>query len=417
MVQTQTSSSSRTFWFAILFVAIFLLGSCAAGVAGLVYWARGNQSTANASSPQRVALPAALSTPLPQIIVATPESGIDYETAVLMNIYAQVNPSVVNVQIFQENSSLHNGGLSNLDQDDLLEVGGGSGFVWDASGHIVTNQHVVEGADEVHVKFSDGTTSIAKVVGVDIDSDLAVIQIDPAGYNLQAVKRGDIDQVRVGMRVAAIGNPFGFEGTLTSGIVSAIGRTIPSRSRYSIPDSIQTDAPINPGNSGGPLINEKGEVIGVNAQIRSEDRANSGVGFAIPIAIVERVVPALIEEGRYNYSYIGISGDTFSPLCSEELGIDPKLRGALVVDVMPRTPAAKAGLQAGKAYDSHYPGVCPSSKGSDLITAINGQPVASFDDVLIYLTRFTSPNDTVKLSVLRDGEMLDVDVKLSARPE
>ena len=221
MLQTQTSSSSRTFWFAILFVAIFLLGSCAAGVVGLVYWARGNQSTANASSSQSVALPAVPPTPLPQIIVATPESGIDYETAVLMNIYAQVNPSVVNVQIFQENSSLHNGGLSNLDQDDLLEVGGGSGFVWDASGHIVTNQHVVEGADEVHVKFSDGTTSIAKVVGVDIDSDLAVIQIDPAGYNLQAVKRGDIDQVRVGMRVAAIGNPFGFEGTLTSGIVSA----------------------------------------------------------------------------------------------------------------------------------------------------------------------------------------------------
>ena len=417
MVQTQSSTSSRTFWFVILFIVLFLLGSCVAGVAGLVFWVKGDSSASPAPTVQRLAAPVVPATPLPQIIVATPESGIDYETAVLMNIYAQVNPSVVNVQIFQKNSSLHNGGLSGMEKDDLLEVGSGSGFVWDTDGHIVTNHHVVEGADEVHVKFSDGTTSIAEVVGVDIDSDLAVVKIDPTGYNLQAVKRGDIDQVRVGMRVAAIGNPFGFEGTLTSGIVSAIGRTIPSRSRYSIPDSIQTDAPINPGNSGGPLINEKGEVIGINAQIRSEDRANSGVGFAIPIVIVERVVPSLIAEGSYTYSYIGISGDTFSPICSQELDIDPHLRGALVVSVLPRTPAAKAGLQSGKAYNSHYPGVCPSTKGSDLITAINGQPVASFDDVLIYLTRYTSPGDTVQLSVLRDNEPIAVDVALSKRPE
>ncbi|MFN8444344.1 MAG: trypsin-like peptidase domain-containing protein [Caldilineaceae bacterium] len=417
MTSSQSNSSSRTLWIVVLFIMLFLLGSCGVGVAGLFYWLQRGSEPSKPTVVRRVSAPVALQTPLPQVIVATPESGIDYETATLMNIYAQVNPSVVNVSIFQKNSSLHEGSFSDFNPDDLLEVGGGSGFVWDDAGHIVTNQHVVDSAEELHVKFSDGTASIAEVIGVDVDSDLAVIQIDPAGYRLHPVKRGNIDQVRVGMRVAAIGNPFGFEGTLTSGIVSAVGRTIPSRSTYSIPDSIQTDAPINPGNSGGPLINEKGEVIGVNAQIRSEERANSGVGFAIPIAIVERVVPALIADGVYKHSYIGVSGDTFSPICADELGLDPNLRGALVVQVLSRTPAARAGLRDGDAYNSHYPGLCPATKGGDLITAIDSHPVASFDDVLIYLTRFTSPGDTIELSILRDGKEQKVDVTLTERPQ
>lgn len=418
VTSTQTTSSSRTLWIVVLFIMLFLLGSCGAGVAGLFYWLQSDRQATQPPIVQRVNVPIAVrSTPYPQIIVATPEAGIDYETATLMNIYAQVNPSVVNISIFEKASSFHPDSASNLNPNDLFEVASGSGFVWDEVGHIVTNKHVVEGAEEVHVKFSDGTASIAEVIGVDADSDLAVIQIDPSGYDLRPVKRGDIDKVRVGMRVAAIGNAFGFEGSLTSGIVSAVGRSIPSLSSYSIPDSIQTDAPINPGNSGGPLINEQGEVIGVNAQIRSETQANSGVGFAIPIVIVERVVPSLIADGAYKYSYIGVSGNTFNPICADELGLDVHMRGALVVQVLSRTPASRAGLRAGSAQDTHYPGVCPSTKGGDLITAVNDYPITSFDDVLVYLTRYTSPGDTIQLSILRNGAEKKIDVTLAERPQ
>ncbi len=418
--ETQPRTPTRAFWGIILTLLLFVFGSCAAGIGGIVYWLNRDARPARAQPARsnNLAITAAVApiVPAPQVIIATPEGGSDYETAVLMNIYEQVNPSVVNVSIFAQNSSFHDAPVDGVDENDYVEVGGGSGFVWDNEGHIVTNEHVVANAEQVHVRFSDGTTAIAVIIGADDDSDLAVIKIDPTGYTLRPVQRGNIDTVRVGMRVAAIGNPFGYEGTLTSGIVSAIGRSIPSRDRYSIPDSIQTDAPINPGNSGGPLLNEKGEVIGVNAQIRSEERANSGVGFAIPIAIVDRVVPALIANGEYRHSYMGVSGATFSPLCADELGLEPTLRGALVVEILARTPAARAGLRNGASYNTQYPGVCPQTRDGDLITAINGQPVASFDDVLIYLTRFTSPGDTITLSVLRQGEALDVELTLSERP-
>jgi len=359
----------------------------------------------------------ATATPRPQIVVQPPAEGVDYETAVLVNIYEQVNPSVVNISVYARGDSIHGEAVPGLDPDSLLPTSGGSGFVWDADGHIVTNNHVVDGADRIVVKFSDGTMSLADVVGTDEDSDLAVIAIDPVGYALVPVLRGRLEDVRVGQRVAAIGNPFGLEGTLTSGIVSAIGRSIPSRASFSIPASIQTDAPINPGNSGGPLLNERGEVIGVNAQIRSEERANSGVGFAIPISIVERVVPSLIENGRYDHPYIGISGETFSPICADLTGYDPTLRGAIVVDVLRGTPAARAGLQGGtRDVESDYPDICPRRVGGDLIVAVNDTPIASFDDVLGYLQRFSSPGDTVDFTVLRDGESLSIPVTLDVRP-
>ena len=298
----------------------------------------------------------------------------------LRNVYEQVNPAVVNITILMNHPAI--GGNSDIpvpnggEEDGLTPVGAGSGFVWDTQGHIVTNYHVVEGAEQVQVTFSDGTMSIAQVIGTDEDSDLAVIQIDPTGYNLIPVRSGKIEDLYVGMRVAAIGNPFGLRGTLTSGIVSAIGRSIPSRGSFSIPDSIQTDAAINPGNSGGPLLNERGEVVGVNAQIRSEVRANSGVGFAIPISIVARVVPSLIEKGRYDHSYMGVSGVTFSPICASELDVAPSTRGVVVSEVLRGGPADRAGLQgATRRIDTRYPGVCPAGAGGDLVTAIDGQPV------------------------------------------
>jgi 2-alkenal reductase len=350
------------------------------------------------------------------VVVQPPPEGIDYESAVLRNVYEQVNPSVVNITVEMDHPAV--AGSEEL-PDDFEITSSGSGFVWDTAGHIVTNFHVVENASQVQVTFNDGTMAIADVVGEDEDSDLAVIKIDPDGYALVPVRLAEMEDVYVGMRVAAIGNPFGLRGTLTSGIVSAIGRSIPAPriGNFSIPDSIQTDAAINPGNSGGPLLNEQGEVIGVNAQIRSEVRANSGVGFAVPVSILGRVVPSLIENGRYEHSYLGVSGATFSPLCGPDLDLDPAQRGVIVEQVIDGGPAERAGLRgADRRIETEYPSICPSAIGGDFVTAIDGQPVTSFDDMLTYMARYTSPGDTVQLTVLRDGEERQVDLTLGTRP-
>jgi len=400
---------------------VIVLSSCFLLTLAAIFWGANSFQRTTTAAVRARPVAAIQPTPRPQVVVEPPPDGIDYESAVLRNVYAQVNPAVVNITTLMTHPAVDASTDLPLPDDgqdeELLPVGSGSGFVWDTAGHIVTNYHVVEGAEQVQVTFSDGTMSVAEVIGVDEDSDLAVIQIDPAGYNLTPVRSGAIEDLYVGMRVAAIGNPFGLRGTLTSGIVSAIGRSIPSRGRYSIPDSIQTDAAINPGNSGGPLLNEHGEVIGVNAQIRSEVRANSGVGFAIPISIVDRVVPSLIGRGRYEHSYMGVSGSTYSPICAGELNLAPALRGVLVGEVMRGGPADRAGLQgADRRVTTRYPGVCPSVAGGDVVTAINGQPVTSFDDVLIFMDRYTSPGDTVTLAVLRNGAEQEVRLQLSARP-
>lgn len=356
-------------------------------------------------------------TPRPQIIVQPPAEGIDYESAALRNVYEQNNRSVVNITVWMAHPSISGASPTPGGNSNLMPLVNGSGFVWDSAGHIVTNFHVVEDGQRFQVTFHDGASTIGEVVGRDQDSDLAVIKIDPEGYDLTPVRLGNMDDVYVGMRVAAIGNPFGLQGTLTSGIVSAIGRTIPSSGDYSIPDSIQTDAAINPGNSGGPLFNERGEVIGVNAQIRSEVRANSGVGFAIPIAIVERVVPGLIADGRYRHSYMGISGATYSPICSDEQGIDKNKRGVIVERVLSNTPAARAGLRGNsRELRTAFANVCPGSTGGDFVIAVDGRPLTTFDDLLIYLARYTSPGDTITLTVERGDEMIDVALTLAPRP-
>jgi 2-alkenal reductase len=393
---------------------------CSLATLGAGAWliARPSARVAATPRPVQVVEARANAQPTPITIIATPEGGVDYETAVLSNIYNLVNPSVVNVTVLSASRLvLPDNVRPEIDPEGLLPFSSGSGFVWDLEGHIVTNNHVVEGAEEVQVTFSDGTVAVAEVVGTDPDSDLAVLRIDPTGYDLVPVRRGRLEDVTVGMRVAAIGNPFRLEGTLTSGIVSAIGRSIPARDNFSIPDSIQTDAAINPGNSGGPLLNEQGEVIGVNAQIRSEGGSNSGVGFAIPINIVERVVPALIADGEYDHSYMGVSGGTLSPVCAEELGVPHELRGAIVNLVLPNSPAERAGLQAGdEPSNTHYPSICPEARGGDIILAINDLPVTKFDDVLGYLQGTTSPGDTVALTIWRDGETVQLDLVLGARP-
>jgi 2-alkenal reductase len=404
---------------AVAAATVILLSSCFLLAVGAVLFGLTSVSTA-AGAAARVERPArnlAISqvTPRPQVVVEPPPDGIDYESAVLRNVYAQVGPSVVNITVDMAHPVI----AGNEDIPGEI-TSSGSGFVWDGDGHIVTNFHVVESADKVQVTFSDGTMSIAEVVGEDEDSDLAVIKIDPTGYGLVPVQLGSMDDVYVGMRVAAIGNPFGLRGTLTSGIVSAIGRSIPAPSlgNYTIPDSIQTDAAINPGNSGGPLLNERGEVIGVNAQIRSEVRANSGVGFAVPVSILARVVPSLIENGRYEHSYLGVRGETFSPICGPDLDLDPQQRGVLVAQVLEGGPAERAGLRgADRRIETEFPSICPTIAGGDLVTAIEGQPVSSFDEMLTYMARYTSPGDTVQVTVLRDGAEQQFDLTLGTRPQ
>ena len=388
---------------------------------GIFVWNRGIRRDVDAmrltSAPAVQAIRVVAPAPEPVIVVATPEGG-DYESAVLKNIYALVNPSVVNITALSSGSALNALGNHNFNNEDLLPAGGGSGFVWDEYGHIVTNHHVVEGSNQLQVTFYDGSVAVAEIIGVDVSSDLAVLQIDPEGYTLHPVLRGEMSEVEVGNRVVAIGNPFGLVGTMTSGIVSALNRSLTASNNFNIPAAIQTDAAINPGNSGGPLLNEQGEVIGVNAQIRSEVRANSGVGFAIPIAIVERVVPALITEGKYQHSYMGVRGETLSPICAEDLQIDKSLRGAYVSEVIRGTPAARAGLRGGRgASQTKYVGICPENSGGDIILALNDEPISSFDDILAYLEYYTSPGDVVTLKILRDGQTILLEMTLAPRPE
>ena len=218
---------------------------------------------------------------------------------------------------------------------DGLVQGEGSGFVWDKDGHILTNNHVVENANEVIVVFPDGTEASAKVLGTDPNADLAVIQVDVPATLLIPVQLGDSNEVKVGQMAVAIGNPFGLENTMTYGIISAVGRTISSgASQFSIPEVIQTDAPINPGNSGGPLLDRLGQVIGINTQIVSRSGSNSGIGFAVPINIAKRVVPSLIDNGEYAYPWMGISGQTLRPQVAEAMNLDQDSRGALVSAVI-----------------------------------------------------------------------------------
>jgi 2-alkenal reductase len=295
-------------------------------------------------------------------------------------------------------------------------MGQGSGFLYDSDGHFVTNAHVVDGAEQVEVTFSDGTIQPARIVGQDLHSDLAVVKVDQAPVDVRPLVLGEMEQLAVGQSVVAIGNPFGLEGTLTLGIISALGRTIPALTPFSIPESIQTDAAINPGNSGGPLLNLEGEVIGVNAQIETDgiSRSNSGVGFAIPVSIVERVIPELIRQGNYEWSWLGVQGGDLTPVLAKAIGLE-NARGAYIAAVAPGGPAEKAGLQ-GANQEAEVDGR-PVLTGGDVITKIDDQDVRSFDDLLIYITTQGNPGEQVNLTVLREGSPQEIILTLEARPE
>ncbi len=294
--------------------------------------------------------------------------------------------------------------------------GTGSGFVIDTDGHIVTNNHVVEGAAIIQVTFSDDTIVEAELVGTDPDADLAVIRVDPSVTELRPVTFADSRQVFIGQSVMAIGSPFGEQQafTLTTGVVSGIDRSLLTQSRYSIPELIQTDAAINPGNSGGPLFDMAGNVIGVNTAILSRSGTGSGVGFAIPSNTVRRIVPYLIEFGRYEHSWLGISGMTLMPAQRSFMELPDSFRGVMVTLVSRQGPAAQAGLRGTNRAINTPLGTLPI--GGDIITAINGEPIARMDQLISYLEDKTLPGDTITLTVWRNGQTFDVDVTLAARP-
>ncbi len=348
-----------------------------------------------------------------------------YENA-LESVYTTVSPQVVNIMVL---STANNNnfqvfpGLNNQPQSQTPQYSQalGSGFVWDSAGHIVTNNHVVDGSSKVEVTFSDGTTVPASVVGTDPYSDLAVLKVDVSPAVLHPVTMADSSLVKVGEIAIAIGNPYGFEGSMTVGNVSGLGRDLPTGASsqtnglsYSIPDVIQTDASINPGNSGGVLVNDQGQVIGVTSAIESPVQANAGIGFAIPSALVQRVVPALIKNGSYEHPYLGISGTALTPDLAKAMNLKSDQRGALIEDITSGGPADKAGLHGSDrtvTIDGQDVGV-----GGDIIVAVNNTSVKTMDDLIAYLTDQTEVGQKVSLTVLRNGKEITLDVTLGARP-
>jgi 2-alkenal reductase len=318
------------------------------------------------------------------------------------DIYNRVSPSVVSISVVGSNDRLGTFGAS------------GTGFVIDTQGHIVTNNHVVDGADQIEVNFLDGTIVEGKVVGLDPDSDLAVLQVDLSADKLVPITFGDSDALFIGETTLAIGSPFGERWTLTTGIVSALGRTIQGLTNYSVGAVIQTDAAINPGNSGGPLLNLNGEVIGVNSQIASDSRVSAGVGFAIPSNLVKRVSTELITDGRVNYSFLGISsGPEVSLTLIKALNLPNNLQGVVVTDVNPQGPAGQAGLQSPGNIRVINGEQVPSS--ADIITAIDGQRITGMSGLVSYLASKTIPGQTVNLTVWRDGQEISIPVTLGSR--
>ena len=323
---------------------------------------------------------------------------LDAEEALLIDLYNRVNPSVVHIRVYSAG----------------FVLGSGSGFLVDNENHIVTNNHVVREADEMEIVFWDGTRVRGRVIGSDLDADLAVLEVDMVPEGVAPLELGDSDEVQVGQRVIAIGNPFGFQGTMTVGIVSGIGRRLDSQreqnlggGNYTNPDIIQTDAPINPGNSGGPLFDSTGRVLGVNTAIHSSSGTNSGVGFAAPVNTIKKLLPALIRSGHYTYPWIGISGmqeiDLFT---MEELDL-PQSRGVYVTSVTPGGPADTAGVRAADQA---------TGKGGDLITAIDNRSLVDFGDLVSYLVAHTDPGQTVELTIIRDGRSIQLPVVLGERP-
>lgn len=320
----------------------------------------------------------------------------------LVELFEKSESGVVRIDVDKINSSLETGSL-------------GSGFVFDDLGHIITNAHVVESASSVTITFLDGSQYNAQIIGLDKFTDIAVIKVEEKPRYLHPLQMGDSSTLKVGEQVAAIGNPFGLSGSMTSGIVSQIGRLLPSQDTgFSIPNVIQTDAAINPGNSGGPLLNMAGKVMGINTAIQSGTGQSAGIGFAVPSNTILKVVPVLIEEGKYSHPWIGISGKDIDPELAKVRDLDQS-KGFLVVTVVPGSPAEIAGLKGVSEIkiigDKEYPA------DGDIIVSVDGKEVRKISDILIHLQEEKSVGDEMILGILRDGEVMHIILALVERPD
>ena len=322
------------------------------------------------------------------------------KTLSLIEIFEKSEPGVVRVNIQRNQTENDTGGV-------------GSGFVFDKKGHIITNAHVIDDATKTIVTFLDGRSYNAEIIGMDESTDIGVIKVNTDLKLLHPLSLGDSSNLKVGETITAIGNPFGLSGSMTSGIISQMGRLLPSDSGFSIPDVIQTDAAINPGNSGGPLLNMRGEIIGINTAIQSTTGEFTGVGFAIPSQTVAKIVPTLISEGEYKHPWIGISGRDIDPDMANVLGLKDAL-GFLIITVVEDSPASEAGLIGSnktiKVESREYP------VGGDIILAVDGIDVRKIDDILIHLQRVKTVGDEMNLEILRDGRTTNITIVLQERP-
>jgi S1-C subfamily serine protease len=338
----------------------------------------------------------------------TASATLDAQSTILNDVFKKAGGSVV--QITSKVKTVIPNIMINGNPLESQSTRLGSGFVYDTTGRIITNNHVVDGANTVDVTFVDGNTYSAKVVGTDAFSDIAVLQITDnfTGESLTPLSLGNSTQLQVGQQVIAIGNPFGLSDTMTTGIVSQVGRLLPNQEMdFSIPNAIQTDAAINPGNSGGPLLDIQGNVIGVNTAISSNTGEFSGIGFAIPSSAVARIVPHLMQGGKYDHPWLGIAGASLTPDLAEQLGLPRDSKGVAVSSVTPEGPADKAGIVG--STKSNMP-------AGDIITAIDGHQVKRIEDVIFYIEEHTSVGDKVTVTVLRGGQSHDLSVTLQARP-
>ena len=369
--------------------------------------------------------PTAAAQPNPPPATLSPGQIVAAWEQTLTGVYHDVLPSVVYIRV-RSGRSFPDGLQERLpDEFDEFLWGQGSGFVWDAQGHIVTNHHVIQDADQVTVYFSDSASVQAEVIGADPYSDLAVIKIDPADANMAAADLnarslrpatlGDSDDVRPGQIAVAIGAPFGQEFSMTSGIISAVGRMVSGSSQFSIPEVIQTDAAVNPGNSGGPLLDRQGRVIGINTSILTNTGVSSGVGMAVPVNIARRVIPSLIADGEFKYSWLGVRISTVDAAYARLAGLPPAARGALISEVVPGSPAAQAGLRPSDSTLT-APDTQEYPAGGDIITAVNDHEIAGTKDLIAYLTYSTSPGDTVTFTILRNGQPEQIQATLAQRP-
>ncbi|MDR3575825.1 MAG: trypsin-like peptidase domain-containing protein [Anaerolineaceae bacterium] len=376
------------------------------------------------------------------LVEAAPSTASIPGSQTYVDVYKQVNPSVVHIRVvLSTSSSTSSNSTTPFAIPNLPAIPGlpgsptqaapsaaipdqaiGSGFVYDTQGHIVTNNHVTSDATRIIVTFYDGTTAVAKLVGADPDSDLAVIQVNGFQNMLKPVTFGDSTSIPVGEMVVAFGNPFGLQNSMSAGIISGLGRLLSSSDQasstgtnYSIPDILQTDAPINPGNSGGPLVTLNGEVIGVNTAIETQSGTNSGVGYAVPSALVKKVVPELISKGSMTHSWLGIAGGSMDIDLATAMNLDPNQHGVLISEVVPGGPGEKAGLK-GSSTTVTIDGE-QTQVGGDIIVGINDHPVNVFDDLLGYVILNGNVGEAVTLHIIRDGKPMDVSLTLQARPK